>query len=398
MAPIPRLKPYEGPALFSYGFRPFFLFGALYAGLAVLAWLPIFTGELTMASAFTPRDWHVHEMLYGYVPAVVTGFLLTAIPNWTGRLPIAGLPLAGLAGLWAAARLAVLFSAVTGSAVAALLDIGFYLVLAGFAAREVLAAKNRNLPLVGIVLLLGVANSVDHAAALGLLPDPDIGARAAIALIVMMISLVGGRIVPSFTRNWMTKQGMTERLPLQPTRFDMLVLGASGIALLAWVAFPDSPATGWLLLGAGLLQTLRLSRWGGLRSARDPLVLILHVGYLWVAVGLLLLGVSILDASIPRSAAIHALTAGAMSTMILAVMTRATLGHTGRALVATKPTILLYCLVTLGAVLRVTAGLGLIDYAIGRDAAAVAWATAFVLYLATYGPMLFGARPGEENA
>jgi len=107
-------------------------------------------------------------MLFGFVGAVVAGFLLTAIPNWTGRLPIAGLPLAGLAGLWAAARLAVLFSAVTGPAVAALLDIGFYLVLAGFAAREVLAAKNRNLPLVGIVLLLGVANSIDHAAALGI--------------------------------------------------------------------------------------------------------------------------------------------------------------------------------------------------------------------------------------
>lgn len=398
MLALRRARMAASPPFLRGGFRPFFFLGALWAVVALALWLLMLWGVPALPTAFPPLAWHRHEMLFGFVGAVVAGFLLTAIPNWTGRLPIAGLPLAGLAGLWAAARLAVLFSAVTGPAVAALLDIGFYLVLAGFAAREVLAAKNRNLPLVGIVLLLGVANSIDHAAALGLLSDPDIGARAAIALIVMMISLVGGRIVPSFTRNWMTKQGMTERLPSQPTRFDMLVLGVSGIALMAWVALPDSPATGWLLLGAGLFQTLRLSRWGGLRSARDPLVLILHVGYLWVPVGLLLLGVSILDVSIPRSAAIHALTAGAMSTMILAVMTRATLGHTGRALVATKPTILLYCLVTLGAVLRVTAGLSLIDYAIGRDAAAVAWATAFVLYLATYGPMLFGARPGEENA
>ena len=103
MAPIPRLKPYAGPALFSYGFRPFFLFGALYAGLAILVWLPVFTGELALPTAFSPRDWHVHEMLYGYVPAVVTGFLLTAIPNWTGRLPLQGTPLIMLLLAWSRA-------------------------------------------------------------------------------------------------------------------------------------------------------------------------------------------------------------------------------------------------------------------------------------------------------
>ena len=123
MAPIPRLKPYEGPALFSYGFRPFFLFGALYAGLAVLAWLPIFTGELALASAFAPRDWHVHEMLYGYVPAVVTGFLLTAIPNWTGRLPLQGAPLIVLLLAWLLGRIAVTFSATIGWLPAAAVDV-----------------------------------------------------------------------------------------------------------------------------------------------------------------------------------------------------------------------------------------------------------------------------------
>jgi len=398
MLALRRARMAASPPFLRGGFRPFFFLGALWAIVALVLWILVLWGALTLPSIFDPLAWHRHEMLFGFVGAIVAGFLLTAIPNWTGRLPIAGLPLATLAGLWAAARLAMLFSAVTGQMVAALLDVGFYLVLAGFAAREVLAAKNRNLPLVGMVLLLGAADATDHAGALGLLSDPDIGVHAAIALIVIMISLVGGRIIPSFTRNWMTKQGIVERLPSQPTRLDILVLGLSGAALLAWVALPDSRAGGWLLVSAGLSQALRLSRWGGFRSARDPLVFILHVGYLWVPIGLLLLGVSIMDAAIPRSAAIHALTAGAMSTMILAVMTRATLGHTGRALVATSRTTILYCLVTLGALLRVAAGLGLIDYAIGRDAAAAAWVSAFILFLAIYGPMLFGARLGDENS
>src|SRR4030095_4693559 len=155
-----------------------------------------------------------------------------------GRLPIAGPPLAGLFALWAVARAAVLFSAVTGPAVAAGLDVGFYLVLAGLAAREVVAAKNRNVPIVGMVLLFGMAHALDHAAALNLLPDPDLGVRAAIALVVMMISLIGGRIIPSSTRNWMAKQGIRERLPTQPTRFDMSVLAVTAIPLIGWIAIP----------------------------------------------------------------------------------------------------------------------------------------------------------------
>jgi uncharacterized protein involved in response to NO len=290
----------------------------------------------------------------------------------------------------------MLVSGWTGSAAAAILDVGFYLVLAGVAGREVLASKNRNLPIVGLVLLLGVANAADHAGAAGLLRDPDIGIRAAISLMVMMISLIGGRIIPSFTRNWMVKQGITRRLPMQPTRFDLAVLAASAAALLAWTAAPGWIATGWLLAAAGCAQLVRLSRWGGLRTARDPLVLILHVGYSWVPVGLLLLGAAMVGTFIPRSAAIHALTAGAMATMILAVMTRAILGHTARELVAGPPTVLLYVLVTVGAVIRVAAPFGSFDHAIAMEAAGIAWAAAFVLFLAIYGPILFRPRLGEE--
>ena len=220
MLALRRSRMAASPPFLRGGFRPFFFFGAVWAVLALTLWVLAFSGILALPSAFEPLSWHRHEMLFGFVGSIVAGFLLTAIPNWTGRLPIAGWPLAGLFGLWAAARLAVLFSASTGMAAAFILDVGFYVVLAGLAAREVLAAKNRNLPIVGMVLLLGIANAADYAAAAGLLADTDVGVRAAIALIVMMISLIGGRIIPSFTRNWMAKQGIKHRLPTQTTRFD----------------------------------------------------------------------------------------------------------------------------------------------------------------------------------
>jgi uncharacterized protein involved in response to NO len=384
------------PAFLRGGFRPFFFGGAAWAVVALVLWLTSLAGGTALPSLFEPLAWHRHEMLFGFVGAVIAGFLLTAIPNWTGRLPIAGPPLALLFGLWLAARIAVLLSDHLGAGPAAMLDVGFYVVLAALAAREVLAAKSRNVPIVGMVLLLGAANAADHAGAAGLLADPDVGVRAAIALVVLMISLIGGRIVPSFTRNWMVRQGISERLPTQPGRFDLGVIAVTAVALAAWIAAPGALATGVLLLAAGLAQGARLARWGGLRAARDPLVFILHVGYFWLPVGLLLLGASILGTAVPRSAAIHALTAGAMGTMILAVMTRSTLGHTARELKACPLTVLLYLLVTLGAGLRVTSPIGLVDYALGMQISAVAWAGAFLLFLAVYGPILFRPRLGES--
>jgi uncharacterized protein involved in response to NO len=395
MLALRRARMAASPAFLRGGFRPFFFGGATWAVLALVLWLMALAGATTLHTLFDPLAWHRHEMLFGFVGAVIAGFLLTAIPNWTGRLPIAGAPLATLFGLWLAARFAVLFSATIGALVSAALDVGFYLVLAALAAREVLAAKNRNVPIVGLVLLFGAANAADHAGAMGLLADTSVGSRAAIALVVLMISLIGGRIVPSFTNNWMQKQGVGGRRPTQPAPFDLAVIAVTAAALLAWIALPASRAPGLLLIAAGLLQAMRLARWGGARAVRDPLVFILHVGYAWVPAGLMLLGASLSGAAIPTSAAIHALTAGAMGTMILAVMTRATLGHTGRTLQASAPTVFMYLLVTIGALLRVGAPLGLIDYTLGMEFAAVAWGGAFILFLTLYGPILMRPRVGE---
>jgi uncharacterized protein involved in response to NO len=381
---------------FRGGFRPFFFGGASWALIALTLWICSLTGEITLPTALDPLAWHRHEMLFGFVGAVIGGFLLTAIPNWTGRLPIAGWPLAGLFSMWVAARLALLFSADIGLWPAVILDVGFFLVLGLLAAREVLEANNRNLPVVGMILLFGLADALDYLCTAGTISLPDLGWQLAIAIVVLLISLVGGRIIPSFTRNWMAKRGMKAGLPTQPGRFDMLVIGATAVAMLFWLTGPPETATGIVVIAAATLQAVRWIRWKGYRTFADPLVLILHVGYAWIPVGLTLLGLSLMGL-VPRSAAIHALTAGAMATMILAVMTRASLGHTARELKANGATIAAYLLVTSGALLRVTASLRLIDYNKGIEIAGLAWGAAFLLFLIAYAPVLWRPRLGEKR-
>lgn len=392
MLALRRARLAASPPFLRGGFRPFFFGGAAWAIIALALWLAAMSGAIILPSGLDSLAWHRHEMLFGFVGAVICGFLLTAIPNWTGRLPIAGWPLAALFTLWLAARLALLFSAASGLAIAVALDVGFYILLAALFGREVASASKRNLPIVGLVLLFGLANALDYAGAAGILGDAGIGYRAGIMLVVLMISLVGGRIIPSFTRNWLSKRSVKDRLPAQPNRFDFAAIAVTAVAMIAWTAWPDQALAGAILVLAAIFQAVRLGRWRGLRAAADPLVLILHLGYAWVPVGLALLGCLILGSAVPLSAAVHALTAGAMATMILAVMTRATLGHTGRELKANPATCLLYLLVTLGAALRVAAPLGLFDYMGGIELAGLAWAGAFLIFLITYGPMLLGPR------
>jgi uncharacterized protein involved in response to NO len=378
------------------GFRPFFFGAAAWAVVAIALWLCSLAGAIVLPTRFDPVAWHRHEMLFGFVGAAVSGFLLTAIPNWTGRLPIGGRPLLSLFGMWAAARLAVLCSSMLGLWLAAILDVGFFVALSLLAAREVLASKNRNVPVVGLVLLFGVADAADYAGAAGII-SADLGWHGAIGLIIMLISLIGGRIIPSFTRNWMAKQGLKRGLPTQPQSLDLLVIASTGLALLLWLAFPENRLTGAALLLASAGQVLRVSRWGGVRTFADPLVVILHVGYAWLPIGLLLLGLSVAGFDVPQSAGIHALTAGAMTTMILAVMSRASLGHTGRELKASCLTTIAYACVTAGAVLRVAASIGIGRYdIIMLDVAGSLWAASLIFFLVDYAPVLWRPRLGES--
>lgn len=392
-AGIPRIRPGHGPAVLGYGFRPFFFAAALWGVVSMLLWIPTIVGMPVLATAFEPLRWHAHEMLFGFVGAAVCGFLLTAIPNWTGRLPLQGMPLLGLALLWLAGRVAVAISAVIGAGPAAVIDLSLWVVLLGVVLREIFAGKNwRNLPMAGALALFLVANALMHAELLGWGDTGALGWRLGIAVIVMLIVLIGGRIVPSFTRNWLAKRGPGP-LPAQFGGVDRATMAGTLVAVLAWTVLPEEPVTGVLAALAAVLNAVRLGRWQGQRTAAEPLVLILHLGYVWIPIGLAFLAASILMPAFPALAAIHAFGAGAFATMMLAIMTRATLGHTGRTLHAGAATSVIYLLVTLAALLRLGATFVPALYTPLLHSSGGAWIAAFALYLAVYGPMLLSPRP-----
>ena len=383
---IPRYRAYRGWPLFANGFRPFFLLGAIQAGLAILIWVPVFYGELKLSSAFAPRDWHVHEMLYGYLPAIITGFLFTAIPNWTGRLPLQGTPLATLVAVWLAGRLAVTFSASTGWWLSMLVDGSFLLLVVAAAAREIAAGRNwRNLPVIGLVTLLFAGNIAFHLEG-HLHGVAELGTRIGIAVVVLLISLIGGRIIPSFTRNWLVREN-PGRLPVPFNRFDVVVVALGALALASWIVVPDSHAAGVALGIAGLAHLVRLSRWAGDRTLRERLLTILHVGYFFVPLGFLLNAAASFGL-MPSSAGTHAWMAGAAGIMTLAVMTRASLGHTGHALTASAGTQAIYAAIIIAALARICAVIHTAQSDLLLHLAAGAWVIAFFGFALAYGPLL----------
>lgn len=253
---------YTGPAILSYGFRPFFLAGALWAAIAVGIWLPMLSGRLTLPSAFTPLEWHVHELLYGFIPAIIAGFLLTAVPNWTGRLPVTGQPLAILFLLWLAGRIAVFGSRIIGPEIAAFVDLSFLATLGFVIVRELLAGKTpHHLRILVFVGLLLAGNVTFHVESL-IGSSHGYGTRAGIAATLLLIMIIGGRIVPSFTRNWLAKR-KAGRLPVPFSRFDAAVIVASAFGLASWIAVPHHQVTAALFLAAAILNTIRIARWAG---------------------------------------------------------------------------------------------------------------------------------------
>jgi len=386
-----QVRSYRGPAILSFGFRPFFLSAAIWAALVMVLWLPVLAGQLVLPTALGPIEWHAHALLYGFVPAAVAGFLLTAVPNWTGRLPVTGKPLLALFLLWLAGRIAVFTSGWIGAPLAAVIDLSFLATLAAVVAREIIAGKStRNLKVLIVLGVLFLGNVTFHAEILlGL--GAEYGIRAGIAAIILLIMLIGGRIIPSFTRNWLVRRS-PGRLPVPFSRFDAAVMAFSGAALALWIVLPEADATAVLAVFAGLLNVVRLGRWAGERTTAEQLVLVLHVAYAFIPLGFLLLATSIWapDVLLP-SGALHAWTAGAMGLMIMAVMTRASLGHTGQPLTATRGITAIYIATFIAALARIVAGFG-----VAREPmlhlSATAWVVGFAGFAVIYAPLLTRPR------
>lgn len=381
------LRDYRGPALFSFGFRPFFLFAALWAAVTIPLWLLSFLGIGEISATIFTRDWHVHEMLFGYTAAVIVGYMTVAGVNWTGHYPVAGRSIVLLVMLWAVGRLAMLAYPVLGS-IAALIDALFLIVFASALWREQLAASSwRNVAPCIVVSLLAIANIGFHITMI--VPDIALAPeRMAIGLIIFLIALIGGRLVPSFTRNWMAQHKIKPE-PASYGRFDTAVLGITGAGIALWVVWPLAAVTGVLLIIAGAGLFIRLLRWRGWIVINDGMVAVLHLGYFWCALGLAMLGASILwPAHLAGSAAIHALAVGAIGMMTLAVMTRTSRSHTGRERRADRPTLAIYGLAMAAATTRVLAPFAMPIYPQLLVLSALSWSLAFAIFGLVYGPML----------
>jgi len=382
--------------LLAGAFRPFFLLAALWMAGSVLLWVPLYMGDATLPTAFAPRDWHVHALLFGGVPAIIAGFALTAVSSWTGRPPLSGWPLAVLSLVWLAGRVAVSVSALTGPLVAALIDLAFPLALAVVLGREVMLAGNwRNLRVVGLVLALALADAGFHAEAItaGL---ADISIRAALSAVLMLILLMGGRITPAFTRNWLKARGES-RLPAPFDRLDAAAMAVSGLAFISWTIGPAWVGTAPLLLVAGLLTAARLTRWRGLAARREPLLLVLHVALGTIAAGFLAEGLAIFwPTVVDPMAALHLWTAGSVGLTVLGVMTRVSRGHTGRPLTAGRLELAIYGLVSAGAILRMAAPYtgGIYYHVIA--CAGLLWAAAFLTFAVGYAGILTSPRVDQK--
>ncbi|RYE10511.1 MAG: short-chain dehydrogenase [Hyphomicrobiales bacterium] len=394
---IPRGIATDGPAVLSYGFRPFFLVAGIFALIAMPLWIAaLVLGWPIGGALYGPVWWHGHEMLFGYAVAPLAGFLLTTIPNWTGRLPVSGIPLLGLVALWAAGRFAMAFPDGLGIWLTATLDGAFLPVFAVICAREIIAGKNwKNLKVAAVLSVLALINLGFHlAVATG--GDASLLFRAGIAVFVVLIGIVGGRIVPSFTRNWLVKQGAV-RLPIPFGRYDVAAMVVLIAALSCWTVLPHGLLTAALAAVAALAHAYRLLRWRGLAAAREPMLAVLHLGYGFVPAGLVAIGLAALDL-INGTSALHILTVGAISNMTLAVMTRATLGHTGRPINASPVTLVAFAALFLAAAVRPFAEIAPDHYLLVLGLSGIAWMIAFSLYTIEYGAMLLRPRAGRKAA
>lgn len=379
-----------GPVLFSYGFRPFFLASALWAIASLDLWVAHLSFGLPVASDYGTVYWHAHEMLFGFAPAVLAGFLLTAIPNWTGRLPIAGRPLAILFAIWCAGRIAMLLSGSIGIVLASAVDSLFLPVMLVICAREVLAGRKwKDLKVIAGLFILSLANLVFHIQVIEA-AGPELAIRLGVGAYVLLVTIVGGRILPSFTRNWINQFGRTD-FPVPYNSFDAATIIIGAVALVLWASVPDSTATCGTAGVAAILNTIRLVRWRGWTTWPEPILFVLHATFIFVPFGFAAIALQAFG-WLPEVGVLHIFAIGTISMMMLAVMTRATRGHTGRKLKSSRMTNISYVLLGCVALVRPLAELVPALSTEILAVAAIGWTAAFGLFVVEHAPLLWSGR------
>lgn len=380
-------------ALFAYGFRPFFWAAGVFATLAVIAWLWIYTAGALPLHDQPPQLWHGHEMLYGFVAAAIAGFLLTAVPSWTGARGFAGTPLIVLTIVWFAGRLAFASASVLPFPVVAVCELAFLPALAVLIAPPLLRARNRNTRLLFVLACIWITDLVfEIAVGRGDVLLARGALLVAIDIVLLLITIIGGRIVPAFTATALRVRGVSADIR-SSSWVDALVVGAMVGVVVADVFAPLGTVPGSVAALAAVAQAWRFTGWRSLRIAGEPLVWSLHLAYAWLPVGLAMKAIYLLTGAAWSAHWLHALTIGAAASMILAVMSRAALGHTGRALVASRPIAIAYVLLCLAALARVfLPSLAAVHYQMTVMLAGLLWVAAFGLFLIVYTPILMRRR------
>ncbi|AKS42934.1 NnrS family protein [Wenzhouxiangella marina] len=390
------MNPQPFRTLFAYPFRIFFLAAAGYAIVALPAWLTVIIGGLPLNGSIPALNWHAHEMLFGFTGAAIAGFLLTAMCNWTGAAPLEGRRLMLLFLCWLAGRMAMWLSSALPEAVVALIDLSFPAIVTVYAGRIIIAAgSRRNLVLVAVLAVFCLCNAGFH---LGLLTD-RIGLviaseRAALLLVVILITVIGGRITPAFSRNWLQRQARSSHSVRAWAWLDRSTIGSLLALVIALFAFGSSPLTGALACAAALFQSARLLAWSGWSTAREPLLWILHLGQVFIPLGLGLMAAAMLGLAIPATAWAHAL-GTAVAIMILGVMTRVALGHTGRPLTLPTGGVALYAAAIAAMLLRLAVALGWLPWRGGLLVSGLLWMLAFLGFVLIYWPIL--SRPRVDG-
>ena len=386
-------------SLFTYGFRPFFLGAGLAALLLVPAWAASFTLGWPLATSWPPMWWHAHEMLFGFVCAAIAGFLLTSVPSWTGQKGFAGLPLVSMAALWLLGRVLVGSSACWPFGLVAAVDLAFLPALGALIGWPLVRERNRNTPLLLVLFLLWSCNAAFHV---GLWRDDPALARqallAGVNLALILVTVIGGRITPSFTATALRQRGVDATVRSRRAMTPVVVALMVAVAAIDLVR-PGSVLAGAVALAAAAAQAARLAQWQGHRTLRDPIVWILHAAYAWLPIGLALKSLALLAGVAAAAFWLHALTIGALATMILGVMTRVSLGHTGRSLQLHRLTVLAYLLLSASVLVRVFGAAGSwLGYTTVIAASAALWTAAFASFLWVYAPILLAPRVASRSS
>ena len=387
-------------AFLSYGFRPFFLLAGIYAVLVMIAWILALSPHQSLAQIppaltdWSSQSWHAHEMLFGYALAVISGFFLTAVPSWTGSRPVQGTLLLSLAAVWVLARIAVWNSAYIPMLAVAILDAGYIVFLTIVALKGLSeGGSKRNFIFIPILLIFLTANLLVHGDRLGYTHDTlRLGHILALDTIVLLITIIGGRIVPAFTTNALRKAGET-KFPFSHLALDGAAIILVLIVLISDVVGLKPSVTGAIALSAALVNAIRLAGWRGHKILNQPILWVVHLGYLWLVIGLALRGWALIGGPVTHLDAIHALTIGAIGTMTLGVMTRAALGHTGRNLVVARSISGAYLMITVAALVRIIGPTLLPDLWTGvMHLSAGLWCLAFLIFSFIYWPILTRPR------